>query len=191
MERHVQEKQRAHFFSVFARLLLVLTSLAGAFFFLFILLIKAMQQEGLRDRIRRFNREKLNPVVLRLTGNGSRIYAAIEHTGRRSGSRYFTPVVARPWGDGFLIPLPYGDETDWCRNVKSAGKCRLHWKEQTYLLEKPEVLSLAQVLSAFPFTQRLLIAIGGVKYLWLHKRQEVAEEPLSALDDLKSTVSAR
>lgn len=177
MKTRMQEQQRAHFFGVFFKLLLTFMSLVGVFFLISIALTKAMQQKGLRDSIRRFNRRRWNPVTLHIAGNRSRIYASVEHVGRRSGHEYITPVVARPLDDGFVIPLPYGADTDWCRNVVAAGKCRLHWNGQEYALEKPGVIPPSLALGAFPFSQRVIFVAGGIKkYLSLHASQEIPEK---------------
>ena len=177
MKPHIQENQGANFMRMFFKFILILMSLVGAFFFISIVLAKAMQQEEVRDYIRRFNRQRLNPAALRIAGNRSRIYASIEHVGRRSGKVYTTPVVVRPLGDGFVIPLPYGADTDWCHNVMAAGKCKLHWNEQEYAMKKPEFLSPSQALGAFPFSQRVIFSAGGLKqYLLLHPSQEIHEK---------------
>lgn len=104
------------------------------------------------------------------------MYAAVKHVGRRSGRAYTTPVVARPLGDGLVIPLPFGSRVDWCRNVLTAGTCTLIWKDQTYTLERPELIQQSQALKAFPFAMRVLYPAGGLKeYLWLHQHKEVPE----------------
>ena len=87
-----------------------------------------------------------------------------------------TPVVAKQLGDGFVIPLPYDADVDWCRNVLAAGTCTLIWNEQEYTLERPEIIQPSQALKAFPLGSRLLYPAGGIKqYLWLHERKEVPE----------------
>src|SRR5581483_3016652 len=68
-------------------------------------------------RFIRFNKHTLNPTTLKSAGHRTSIYAAVKHVGRRSGRIYTTPVVAKPLGDGFVIPLPYEASVDWCRNV--------------------------------------------------------------------------
>lgn len=161
---------------LFLRLLLIILSLAGAFFLLAIALGKAMQQKGIRDRIRHLNRRRVNPITLQSAGKRSSTYAAVTHLGRRSGHTYTTPVRAIPFGDGFVIPLPYGADTDWCRNVLAAGKCTLRWHEQEYLLEQPEVLPLAKAVQVFPFSLRITAAANGIKQcLALHPHREGSE----------------
>ncbi|GAA4789645.1 hypothetical protein GCM10023200_25510 [Actinomycetospora chlora] len=74
------------------------------------------------EAVRRFNKHVLNPLMLRLAGRRHWYAARVEHIGRRSGRHYATPAVARPVPDGFVLPLPYGRDTDWCLNLLAAGR---------------------------------------------------------------------
>ena len=183
VQTHMQgQRQTPHIFRVLFGLLITTTSLAGALFLISIALAKAMQQKGLRDSIRRFNKRTLNPVTLKIAGNRLRIYAAIKHVGHLSGQAYTTPVVARPFGGGFIIPLPYGTDVDWCRNVMAAGKCTLVWNEREYTLEKPEIITPSEALGAYPLLQKLT---GGIKqYLWLHQHVEVPKKASKGNDTM-------
>jgi hypothetical protein len=141
-----------------------------------IALARAMHNPRWRNSIRQFNRRTLNPLTLRMAGNRLRIYAALQHTGRRSGRRYTTPVVAEPLGDGFVIPLPYGNDVDWYRNVMAAGLCQLTWNGRTYRLDRPELIAPARALSVFPWVQRIIFTGGGIRqYIWLHRAPDGSE----------------
>jgi|SRR6266516_1587625 len=183
MQTQLQEQQRrtALILRVFLGFLIGITATVGIFLLLSIILVKAMQQKGLRDKIRAFNKYTLNPATLNIAGNRLRIYSSVKHVGRRSGREYATPVVAEPLGDGFAIPLPYGANVDWHRNVMAAGKCTLRWNEQDYSLEKPEIITSSDALGAFPFVQRIIFSAGGIKqYVWLHqqKKAPAASKPV-------------
>jgi deazaflavin-dependent oxidoreductase (nitroreductase family) len=83
-----------------------------------------------------------NRLVLLLAGTRFLpLYGVITHRGRRSGKVYRTPVVVRPTSDGFVIPMPWGEGTDWYRNVRAAGECTIRWKDRDYTLVEPEVIS--------------------------------------------------
>ena len=143
---------------------------------LIIVWMRTMHYPWFREKFIRFNKQSLNPVTLKIAGHSSSVYAALLHVGRHSGRSYTTPVVAKPLGDGFVIPLPYDAGVDWCRNVLDAGTCALIWNEQEYTLERPEIIQPSQALKAFPVGSRLLNLAGGIKqYLWLHERKEVLE----------------
>src|SRR5262245_47805752 len=74
-----------------------------------------------------------NPLVLLLAGTPFLpLYGVITHHGRRSGRTFRTPVVVRPTADGFVVPMPWGERTDWYRNVRAAGACVIRWKGRDY-----------------------------------------------------------
>ncbi|MGZ3637612.1 MAG: hypothetical protein ACXVCX_07205 [Ktedonobacterales bacterium] len=154
----------------------------GAFLVASIALARAMRNPALRDRIRGFNRRRLNPLTLRIAGNRTRIYAALEHTGRRSGRVYTTPVVAKPCGDDFVIPLPYGAGTDWCRNVLAAGTYALTWNSQRYELERPEVISQGTAVRAFPWVQRVIFKMGGITDCLVMHRASATQAALPSVE---------
>jgi deazaflavin-dependent oxidoreductase (nitroreductase family) len=93
------------------------------------------------DHVRVFNKRLLNPLMLRLAGRKYWYASVIEHSGRRSGKHYATPVSAERTPEGFLIPLPYGVNVDWLRNVLAAGDATIRAHGQTYRVTQPEVIS--------------------------------------------------
>lgn len=68
----------------------------------------------------RINRRIVNPIQ-RLWAPYLPLYALIEHRGRKSGAAYRTPVLALPRRGALVVFLPYGDRTDWLRNVQAGG----------------------------------------------------------------------
>jgi hypothetical protein len=172
-----QQEQQFPRLRVFLRILLIVSSLVGTFFLIAVVLVKAMQQKEVSEKIRGFNKRTLNPLTLKVAGNRLRVYASVQHIGRHTGYVYTTPVVASPLGDGFVIPLPYGADVDWFRNVMAAGKCTLRWNGHKYSLEKPEVIASAEALGAFPLSEKIIFALGGIEqYVWLHEPKEEAEK---------------
>jgi deazaflavin-dependent oxidoreductase (nitroreductase family) len=84
----------------------------------------------------------LNPVVIKLAGRPRfHMAAQLRHTGRRSGREYVTPVGARRAGDVVLIPLTFGNQSDWARNVLAAGHCSLRLEGVDYDATAPALLS--------------------------------------------------
>lgn len=63
----------------------------------------------------------------------------VEHEGRRTGTRYRTPVMVFRSGDTFTFALTYGRDVDWVRNVMTAGRCRLVYKGRSYELAGPKM----------------------------------------------------
>jgi len=98
----------------------------------------------------------VKPLVLRSAGTASSPTAVIEHVGRTSGRRYETPVVAAPTEDGFVIALPYGPNTDWLKNVLTAGHAAIRFGGARHDVGHPELVDLEQVDGRFaPKEQRL------------------------------------
>jgi len=96
-----------------------------------------------------------NKPVLLLAGTRLMpLYGVLEHRGRRSGNVFRTPVVVRPTPDGFIVPMPWGETTDWYRNVRAAGGCRIRWKDRDYALGDPEVIDTAAAGATFSRFQR-------------------------------------
>ena len=52
-------------------------------------------------------------------------FAVVEHAGRRSGTRYTTPVNVFRRGDRYVFALTYGADAQWVQNVVAAGECQL------------------------------------------------------------------
>lgn len=176
MQTSSSKKRRPLILRLFFGALFATLSVLGGLFFLAAIWVRAMHQPWFRERLIRWNTHLLNPLTLKGAGHHASIYTLVKHVGRRSGRAYMTPVVAKPLGDGFVIPLPYGADVDWCRNVLKASTCTLLCNEQEYIVERPELLPLSRTGKAFSYLTRWLYAAGGVKqYLWLHQRRQASE----------------
>lgn len=105
-----------------------------------------------------------NRIVLAFAGTRLMpLYGVLEHRGRRSGRLFRTPVVVRPIPDGFIVPMPWGETTDWYRNVRAAGQASVRWKNRTYQLDRPEVLAAAEAGAAFGGVQSAAMQRFGIK----------------------------
>ncbi|BAX92924.1 nitroreductase/quinone reductase family protein [Mycobacterium shigaense] len=114
--------------------------------------------------------QKYNDMTRKSAGSRRSPFALLTHVGRRSARTYHTALGAQAYGDGFLLPLGYGSQTDWYRNVMGTGTCALAWKGQTYQLERPELLSGSEALQAWPLRQRITLRLAGIHdFLWVHK----------------------
>ena len=131
--------------------------------------------------VRRFNKHILNPFALWVAGRRPMYYGVIHHVGRRSGRAYSTPVVAKLTTDGIIIPLPYGSDTDWCRNVLAAGRAELTLQGTEYAVEHPLIVDEATAAPLVPAaTARVWHQMGIDKYLRLEPRQAAASELTTA-----------
>jgi|SRR5690348_11654587 deazaflavin-dependent oxidoreductase (nitroreductase family) len=76
-------------------------------------------------------------------------WAVIVHRGRRSGHRYRTPVLAFARGRTLVVALLYGEESDWLRNLVSAGGGQVIRGGRTFEARQVKVVdtSDAEILS--------------------------------------------
>lgn len=114
----------------------------------------------------------LNPVIMRLAGRRHfRMAAQIRHVGRRSGRPYVTPAGARLTGDAFVIPLTFGNQSDWSRNVRAAGGCSIRLNGVDYLASHPQLADRTQarglVRAAFSPVERATFRMLGIRQFLL------------------------
>jgi deazaflavin-dependent oxidoreductase (nitroreductase family) len=108
-------------------------------------------------------RPLLNPLMLALTRSKVLGFAVIQHRGRRSGRVYATPVAARPTADGFVVPLTFGEQADWFRNVQAAGGCVIAWNGAEYQVVEPEIIDRATASASFTSLERVMLALMGME----------------------------
>jgi len=119
----------------------------------------------------------LNPVMLKLAGRRHvRMAALIRHVGRRSGRAYVTPAGARLAGDSFVIPLTFGNASDWSRNVRAAGGCEIRLNGIDYRAVQPELVDRDQaapvIRAAFGAPERAMFRMLGIRQYLLLRRAD-------------------
>jgi deazaflavin-dependent oxidoreductase (nitroreductase family) len=119
---------------------------------------------ALLENIRVFNKRVLNPLMLRLAGRKYWYASVIEHTGRRSGKTYATPVASERTADGFVIPLPYGTHVDWLRNVLAAGRATVRAHGSSYQVVQPQIISADVAAPQLRPERRRTYDLVGVKH---------------------------
>ena len=112
----------------------------------------------------------LNPVIVKRAGRkGFRGAAQIRHTGRRSGRPYVTPASARLRADVIVIPLTFGNQSDWVRNIVAAGRCSIRLDGQDYEASEPRFLSRGQagelIKPMFSPMERASFRVLGIRQL--------------------------
>src|SRR5579859_4317869 len=133
-----------------------------------------------RDRALRLRRSLfgpltrvLNPLIQRIAGGAHMpVVGVVYHQGRRSGRTFATPVGLGSNGAAFLIPLTFGADADWCRNVLAAGRCSVKSRGRNYLAVEPEVVNdvsvLVELTTAFdPLQWQALRMMGTHTFLRL------------------------
>jgi len=114
----------------------------------------------------------LNPVMLTLAGRRHvRMAAQIRHVGRKSGRPYVTPVGAGRAGDTFVIPLTFGNQSDWSRNIRAAGGGTIRMNGVDYPVNQPQLASRAEaapvVRAAFGPVMRAGFGVLGIRQVLL------------------------
>jgi deazaflavin-dependent oxidoreductase (nitroreductase family) len=90
-----------------------------------------------------FNRRVTNPVARSLTP-WLPCLGTLEHTGRKSGRHYRTPLLVFKTRDGFVVLIGYGPESDWLKNVLAGGPTVLHKLGKAIALANPQIVSKAE-----------------------------------------------
>jgi deazaflavin-dependent oxidoreductase (nitroreductase family) len=123
----------------------------------------------LPKRLARFNRSVTNPLLrplaARLPG-----FAIVSHTGRRSGRRYSNPVNLFRTGDRCVIPLTYGADSQWVRNVLAAGGCEVQTRGRRIELAEPNVVHDPRGVLVPAAVRQILRVIDVEDFLVLTRR---------------------
>jgi deazaflavin-dependent oxidoreductase (nitroreductase family) len=115
------------------------------------------------QRLARFNRYITNPIQ-RMWSGWLPGFAIIEHVGRRSGKQYRTPVnaftISVGGKSGVAVPLAYGPDRDWLKNITAAGGGRMRRQGKTIGIADPRIVdrgeATPQVSSGWrPFFSRV------------------------------------
>jgi deazaflavin-dependent oxidoreductase (nitroreductase family) len=119
--------------------------------------------KGPTQRVLRKLTQITRPLAMRSAGTEGSSTSIVRHVGRRSGRSYGTPVVAVEHDDGFFIALPYGERTDWLKNVVADGAASVVSNGRTFRVDQPQVIPMADATRYF-----------GPKEQKLHRRFDVA-----------------
>jgi len=99
--------------------------------------------------MRRVNRVFTNPLMMTFAGVVPPL-AIVHHVGRTSGKRYRTPVVAFESEKGFVIPMTYGRDVDWARNLVAAGGGEIERLGKRTQFSKPRIVDSATANEHLP-----------------------------------------
>jgi deazaflavin-dependent oxidoreductase (nitroreductase family) len=127
---------------------------------------------SVQNALRLFTRAT-RPLALRSAGKEGSSTSVVRHVGRRSGRVYETPVVAAQHDDSFLIALPYGERTDWLKNILAKGSAAVVTNGHTYEVDRPEVIPMTEATAYFrPRDQRMHRQFHVDSALQVHQRLE-------------------
>ncbi len=102
--------------------------------------------------MRRVNRVFTNPIM----GTFAWLLpplAIVHHVGRKSQRNYQSPVVAFPTTKGFVIPMTYGRDVDWARNLVAAKGGEIQRLGRRHHVRNPRIIGTA---AAYPHLPPLL-----------------------------------
>jgi deazaflavin-dependent oxidoreductase (nitroreductase family) len=87
-------------------------------------------------------------------------FGILTHVGRKSGGVYRTPINVFRAPNGFVIALTYSTQSEWVKNVLSAGGCELKTRGKKYQLSSPKVVR-DPTRRRFPFPVRTVLRVVG------------------------------
>lgn len=121
------------------------------------------------ERRARFNRVVTNPLFRPISG-WVPLWSIVEHTGRRSGATYRTPVSMFHTPDGVAVLLPYGTARDWVKNLTASGHGRVKLGGKTFAVTNPRVVPTAEAVGLLKPPWRQLLGRAGVPHTLLLDR---------------------
>ena len=91
-------------------------------------------------------------------------WAILRHTGRKSGTAYATPIVALRSADGFLVPLPFGDATQWAKNLSAADGGAIRFAGREYPVTEPRIVEREAIADRLPKVVRFASRRMGIRH---------------------------
>ncbi|MQA86022.1 MAG: nitroreductase family deazaflavin-dependent oxidoreductase [Streptosporangiales bacterium] len=88
-------------------------------------------------------------------------FGVVHHRGRKSGRDYRTPVNVFRRGDGYVMAMTYGSQTDWVKNVLAAGGCDLETRRHLVHLVEPR-LYVDEKRTGMPAFVRTVLGLTNV-----------------------------
>ncbi len=111
---------------------------------------------------------QFNKLAVRLAGRRYvPLWVVLHHRGRTSGTEYAVPLAVIPTASTFVIGLPWGQGTDWVRNVRVAGGCTVRWKGADYTCTEPTFVGKDVALAAAHGITRRVLQRGGFPHGFL------------------------
>jgi len=115
----------------------------------------------------RFRKRWLAKINIAFTNRITRLFAGwlpgfgiLTHAGRKSGKVYRTPVNVFRAANGFIVALTYSSQSEWVKNVLTAGGCELRTRGKKYQLSALKVVRDPS-RRRFPVPVRIVLRIVG------------------------------
>lgn len=101
----------------------------------------------------------LNPVTTRIARSGRGPFSLVRHVGRKTGTRYETPLILARVPQGFVAELTYGPQVSWYRNVVAAGECVIVHGGAEYTITAIADCPADDGLRAFGYPQAIVLKL--------------------------------
>ena len=92
----------------------------------------------------KFNRRATNKIV-GLLAPYLPPWGVLIHRGRKSGIEYHTPVAVTIRDGSLMVPIGYGEESDWLRNLLAAGAGQVMHRGKTRAFTNPRVVDRDEI----------------------------------------------
>ena len=127
--------------------------------------------------MRRVNRVFTNPLLRTFAWRVPPL-AVVHHVGRKSGRPYRTPVVAFPSAAGFAIPMTYGRDVDWARNLVHAHGGEIEQRGRRVALRNPRIVAFEAAETHLPAAVRSLFRAADLPgYVLLDRKGGGSKHP--------------
>jgi deazaflavin-dependent oxidoreductase (nitroreductase family) len=127
--------------------------------------------------MRRVNRVFTNPILGTFAWLVPPL-AVVHHVGRKSGRPYRSPVVAFRSAAGFVIPMTYGRDVDWGRNVVKAHGCEVEQMGRRLVLHNPRIVGFKAAEPHLPTIVRPALRLADFPgYVLLDLETEKPQRP--------------
>jgi len=107
--------------------------------------------------------------------------AVVHHVGRTSGRAYRTPVLAFPSSHGFVIPMTYGRDVDWARNLLAAHGGEIEQRGRRAAVRNPRIVAFGAAETHLPPALRPVFrAMDLPGYVVLDRRRDAGRRAARA-----------
>ena len=109
--------------------------------------------------MRRVNRVFTNPLMGTFAWLVPPL-AVVHHVGRKSGRHYRSPVIGFRTATGFVIPMTYGRDVDWARNIVHAHGCEIDQLGRRLTFRNPRIVGFTTAQSHLPAAMRAFFRLA-------------------------------
>ena len=106
---------------------------------------------------KRFSNKLIRPLARVMPGLG-----VLHHRGRKTGTKYETPLNVFRDGQRLVVPLTYGEKVDWLRNARAAPRNEIVSRGELIDVGMPYPISTEAGMATVPAPVRMALSRLGV-----------------------------